>query len=184
MTYEYRYNIYDSHMSHTPIANYNEDHIACRGKKYYSNTSFMCEHIPYSCQNFVIKCIGPDNKIIFTTSYKKLECNLTRASGKGRIKELYSTLEKIKNGEYVKENEDPLIDRIDEKSNGKLDKEEFENSDEELEPEDILEFIKSTIKMTMKMTSKYKKHLESSSETQKYTQIYEQLNMMMENIKN
>ena len=183
MTYEYRYNIYDSHMSYTPMANYNEDHIVCRGETYYSHTSFMRDHMSYK-KNFVIKCIGSDNKIIFTTSYKKLECNLTRASGKDRIKELYSTLEKIKNGEYVKESEDPLIDRIDEKCNDKLDKEDSENSDEELEPEDILKFIKSTIKMTMKMTSKYKKHLESSSEIQKYTQIYEQLNMMMENIKN
>lgn len=189
MTDKYRYIIFNENCASSAytcgyhIADYNNDHILYNGEQYRSHSNFMRSYTGYGFDkyNFIIKCVDMDDKIIFTTSYKKLKCNLTTCAGKDRIKELYSILEKIKRGEYVKEEEDPLIDKIEKEHDNESNN---EDSDEELEPEEIINSIKSTIKIAMKMTSKYKKHLNSSSEIQKYTDIYEQLDTMMKNIKN
>lgn len=159
------------------IADYNHDHIAYKDEKYYSHTGFMRAYFGYtsSQSNFLIKCIGPHNSVVFTTSYKKLERNLSSSAGKNRIKEMYEMLERKKRGEYVTEAEDPLIDHMQEDED-----ESDDESSNDLESSDIL----NSIKFTMKMVSKYMERLGSSSETQKYSTIYEQLNTIKKNMKN
>ena len=175
MENNYKYIIYSPTTIPHHIADYDHDHIIYKDEKYYSHTGFMRAFFGYTSNqsNFLIRCIGPDDSVVFTTSYKKLERNLSSSAGKDRIKEMYKMLERKKRGDYVAEAEDPLIDHVQEDDDELDDK-----SSDDLEPNDIL----NSIKFTMKMVSKYMEQLDSSSETQKYSTIYEQLNTIKKNI--
>lgn len=178
MENNYKYIICDE-INGSYIADHKSDHITYKDKQYGSHMGFIREYRGFHTEqsNFLIKCVGTEDDTIFTTSYKKLKCNLSSCSGRDRIKELYNILELKRKGEYgYKEDEDPLVDHTHENNDSDSDNE----STDDLEPNDILK----SIRFTMEIVSKYTEQLDSTSEIHKYTTIHEQLDAIRKYVKN